>query len=490
MQSIDALYVFAQGAHGDRELLHSLRSLERAAPWVRKVWIFGDRPEWLADDTSVVEHVPHEYMARLSRWKLPLRNHFLMLFLGSLIPGLSEEFLALSDDFILLAPLTPEQLCRVRVLEDLAKVKNRGKGLFKDALWRTFDTLRRLGYGGLNFETHVPQFYTRQRVWEAFCDLQDYVSEDRYFGLLAHTAILNHAVRHEPLADLVWLHEEGRKAGFYGQPPAADEVRRQCEGKWFLNFDDKAWGPGIEEFLRERFPEPSKFERGPGSRADSRADDSTAADALPPASGLRLPTFASPAPVAGRLEARSRELLTAAFARAVSSRGQMSPPQYFRIVLELFSRGPCKLLVIGAGRDTELYVRANAGGQTAVLERHAAWIEQLRGLDCQVVPVTYTTRLADGPQDDCPLPQGLPEWLLHQTWDVILIDAPEGNRDDAPGRQQSILLASRLAGPGTTIFLHDYDRTAEQALASRYLKPLDERHGSTQALAVFRYPPG
>jgi hypothetical protein len=258
---VDVLYVYARDSGSDTQLRYSLRSLQAAATWVRKVWIFGDRPDWLADEKALVEHVPHEYMARLERWKVPLRNHFLMLFLGSLIPGLSDEFLAFSDDFILLAPLSTADLCRVRVLEDLAKAKSRGKGLFKDALWRTYDTLRRLGYGGLNFECHVPQFYTRRRIWEAYCELQDFVSEDRYFGLLAHTAIFNHAVRHEPLTDLVWLHEEGRKAGFYGQPPMVEAIRGQSEGKWFLNFDDKAWGPGIEEFLRERFPQPSKYER-------------------------------------------------------------------------------------------------------------------------------------------------------------------------------------------------------------------------------------
>ena len=258
---IDAIYIFAQGKDGDRELRFSLRSLERAAPWVRKVWVFGDRPEWLVEDKAVVEHVPHEYVARLGWWKVPLRNHFLMTFLASLIPGLSDEFLVLADDYILLEPVSREDLCRVRVLEDLARVKARGKGLYKEALWRTYDTLRRLGYGGLNFECHVPRYYKRQWIWEAYCELQDYVTEDRYYGLLCATAVMNYALKHEPEIELVWLHEEGRRAGFYGEGPTSDQVREGCRGKAFLSFDDKGWGPGIEQFLAERFAEPSKFER-------------------------------------------------------------------------------------------------------------------------------------------------------------------------------------------------------------------------------------
>ena len=154
--------------------------MERAAPWVGKVWVFGDRPEWLSGDTAVVEHVQHEYMARFGRWRLPLRNTFLMTFVASLIPGLSDPFLWMADDYVLLEPVgwggqgteTPADLGRVRVLEDLRHVK-RTSSLWKNSLWRTHDTLVRLGYGTLNFECHVPKPFTRKQLWEAYLDLQD-----------------------------------------------------------------------------------------------------------------------------------------------------------------------------------------------------------------------------------------------------------------------------------------------------------------------------
>jgi hypothetical protein len=256
----DAIYLFAHSKLADVELRYSLRSLERAAAWVRKVWVFGDRPEWLAEDRAAIEHVPHEAMAKLGRWKLPLRNTFLMTFLSSLIPGLSDEFLWMADDYILLRPVEQADLCRVRVLEDL-KTLNRGKGLWKDTLWRTHDTLVRLGYGSLNFECHLPMFLKRKWVWDAYCDLQDYVTEDRFYGLLMATSVLNHAMKHNGLTDLVWPHEEGRFVGFYKSSPTLDEVRAKTAGNAFMNFDDPAWGPGIERFLAERFPERSKFEQ-------------------------------------------------------------------------------------------------------------------------------------------------------------------------------------------------------------------------------------
>jgi hypothetical protein len=225
------------------------------------VWIFGDRPAWLAEDKSLVEHVPHEVVARLFRFKLPVVNGFLLTFLASLIPELAFDFFWFADDYILLEQVDAEDLSRLRVLEDLAQLKTRGRGLYKDALWRTHDTLKRLGYGSLNFECHVPHAYTRKRIWNAYCDLADFVTEDRYYGLLCHLAVFNHAVKHEGLTDFVWLHEEARFAGFYKTPPTLAEVREKCRGKAFLNFDDPAFGPGLAQFLAEKFPQPSPYEK-------------------------------------------------------------------------------------------------------------------------------------------------------------------------------------------------------------------------------------
>jgi hypothetical protein len=71
---MDAVYIFAHSSHADSELRYSLRSVAEAAPWLRKVWIFGDRPDWLSTDTTIVQQVPHEAMAKLGRWKVPLHH--------------------------------------------------------------------------------------------------------------------------------------------------------------------------------------------------------------------------------------------------------------------------------------------------------------------------------------------------------------------------------------------------------------------------------
>jgi len=180
--------------------------------------------------------------------------------------------------------------------------------------------------------------------------------------------------------------------------------------------------------------------------------------------------------------------ITEAFEQACASRRQMTPAQYFRITLELLTRGPCRLLIFGAGNDTKLYARANAGGHILVLESYPYWIEAIKEIGCATAVVTYGSQVNQPPLSPCPVPDGVPPSALREPWDVIIVDGPEGWRPDAPGRQQSIFLAAQLVRPKTTIFLHDYERPLERMFAEQYLKGPDEVHGVRPALGVFRYP--
>ena len=104
--------------------------------------------------------------------------------------------------------------------------------------------------------------------------------------------------------------------------------------------------------------------------------------------------------------------LSQAFAQAVS-KGLMDPVQYFRIVMEILTRGPCDLLLFGAGVDTELYLRANPHGTTLVIEDHPGWADQAHQASrCELLQVRYTSQLSAGWSKDCRLPDGLNEAIL------------------------------------------------------------------------------
>lgn len=89
-------------------LKYSLRSLEMFAPWVNQVHLVVSRPQtpkWLNLDSEKVKihfHdriIPEDYLPTFSSRSIESFVH--------LIPGLSEKFIYMNDDFLIGLPVTP-----------------------------------------------------------------------------------------------------------------------------------------------------------------------------------------------------------------------------------------------------------------------------------------------------------------------------------------------------------------------------------------------
>lgn len=284
---MDIVYIFRHSRHHDEELRYSLRSVAQYATWIRKVWIFGDRPTWLSHDTQRIEHVPHETVAWIEGYQTPITNTFLMWYLVALLPDVSAEFLTFTDDYVLLTEFTPQDAVRRRYLNDLDQAsQNRGSGLFAEALWRTYDLLKRLQLPRFNYELHVPLYLKKAQVLAAVRTFHPYLCEDRFFGPLAQSAIMNHIQSREPFTP-IRLAEENLYAGFHWKPANYDDIVTQCTGRLFLNFDDDAFGPDMLRYLREQFPTPCDFEAQdlihvrPVITTTATAAETTAAVAVP-----------------------------------------------------------------------------------------------------------------------------------------------------------------------------------------------------------------
>jgi hypothetical protein len=106
-EPVDAVYAWA----GGEELRYSLRSLERYAPWIRKVYVVtgGNAPAWLAVNHPRLGAVRHEDIFR-DRSALPNSNPAAIAWQLFRIPGLSRQFLCLDPNFVLRQPLRREDL--------------------------------------------------------------------------------------------------------------------------------------------------------------------------------------------------------------------------------------------------------------------------------------------------------------------------------------------------------------------------------------------
>ena len=89
------------------ELRYSLRSAERFAPWIRRIFIVTDdqTPRWLDTENPRVQVVFHRDF--IPAEVLPLFNSAALEWFLPDIPGLSEHFLYANDDMFFGAPVDP-----------------------------------------------------------------------------------------------------------------------------------------------------------------------------------------------------------------------------------------------------------------------------------------------------------------------------------------------------------------------------------------------
>lgn len=163
--------------------------------------------------------------------------------------------------------------------------------------------------------------------------------------------------------------------------------------------------------------------------------------------------------------------------------GLMSQAQYLKIIEILLQKSPCKLLVFGLGNDSYLWNKINKDGTSYFIEDNQDWIKKFNGLN--ILHYDYKTEIKDWKElmqkpNDLMMKE-LPQFILSEDWDVILVDGPVGhpfpcrrkqtkgcNLCPCPGRMQSIYTASQLCKKGT-IIVDDYGRDVEREYSNEFI---------------------
>ncbi|XP_018813955.1 glucuronoxylan 4-O-methyltransferase 3-like [Juglans regia] len=160
----------------------------------------------------------------------------------------------------------------------------------------------------------------------------------------------------------------------------------------------------------------------------------------------------------------------------------------------LAKKSPCNFLVFGLGHDSLMWTALNHGGRTVFLEEDKAWIGQIqqRLPTLESYHVVYDTKVhqADelmriGMEEECKdvsdprfskcqlALKGFPNEVYDIEWDLIMVDAPTGYHDDAPGRMSAIYTAGLMARNReegeTDVFVHDVDRVVEEKFSRTFL---------------------
>jgi glucuronoxylan 4-O-methyltransferase len=138
-------------------------------------------------------------------------------------------------------------------------------------------------------------------------------------------------------------------------------------------------------------------------------------------------------------------------------------------------RAPCNFLIFGLGNDSLFWESINRSGKTVFLEDNEDWIQKISKQDAtiRIYLIDYKSQLTQWQallNSPHLLNIDLPREIENESWNIILVDSPEGWRHDKPGRMKSIYLASQLGKNNSDIFVHDCDRQVEIIYCDKFLK--------------------
>ncbi|XP_042493950.1 glucuronoxylan 4-O-methyltransferase 1-like [Macadamia integrifolia] len=160
----------------------------------------------------------------------------------------------------------------------------------------------------------------------------------------------------------------------------------------------------------------------------------------------------------------------------------------------LDKKSPCNFLVFGLGHDSLLWSSLNYGGRTVFLDEDESWIKLIKQEfpNLEAYHVVYETKVRNaenllriGKENDCTVVSDaenskcqlmlkeLPSLVYKVDWDLIMVDAPTGFHDDAPGRMGAIYTAGMMARNRkegeTDVFVHDVNRDVEDMFSKVFL---------------------
>lgn len=145
---------------------------------------------------------------------------------------------------------------------------------------------------------------------------------------------------------------------------------------------------------------------------------------------------------------------------------QLAPNQVAAILEVLPPDG--NMLVWGVGHDSSFWQNQTTG-RTVFLEDHPVWFSKIKAgyPELEMYRVSYDTKVSQWKYHLSHLNQTdirnqLPSSVVSQHWDVILVDAPCGWKNECPGRFSSIYTSKNL--DADHVFIDDVERQVEKVV--------------------------
>lgn len=175
---------------------------------------------------------------------------------------------------------------------------------------------------------------------------------------------------------------------------------------------------------------------------------------------------------------------------------QLKMAEILKIYRAIHTFEACNMLIFGLGNDSPFWRSINGKGRTVFLEDFKPWFEKIteKYPGIEAYQITYPLNITQWKEvldQEEKLALELPSEITSQSWDVILVDGPRGQKyaPEIPGRMSSIYMASRLVASKGYVFVHDAERSLEKTYAQHFLgkEHFTEKVRGRALLLVYRF---
>lgn len=248
------------------ELKFSLRSVEKNFSGPVEVWIVGDKPNWYCGNCLPIP--PYD-----SKLILPRQDRAKKLWRVVEEPSIDNEFLWMMDDIYFLrtvdldlfripwfrGALSPDQIEQKRPKTEWERQK-----------LLTWQTLKDNGRPLFDFGTHLPQIYQKDNLRILFekYGLRDapYVDDILYGNEFLSERLVEELLKTDSQDSLNRIKTTGNVNRIQyretGRPTLSGLQKRAARKQSrVFNHVDKSYTPTVEQFLMEKFPNPSRWEK-------------------------------------------------------------------------------------------------------------------------------------------------------------------------------------------------------------------------------------
>ena len=252
---------------------YSLRSVEKFAPWINHIYIFTCRPQkpdWLNIDHPKISVVHHDEV--FDEEDVPTFNYNVIESYIHKIPGLTEDFIYLNDDFLFGNTVNASDF----YTRD-GKVWIHGTLFGENLGWRIFN--KKNDIVGLGLIEHSP-ILVRKEWWEGMQitrkDLIDEIKSHKFregTDVMTYKLYRWYTLKHQSehckaikLPDLLKIHTFHKITNNLKKQENAIHALEKKAPKFYCMNDDQRDNPNpkvvelVQQFLDRQYPDKSNFE--------------------------------------------------------------------------------------------------------------------------------------------------------------------------------------------------------------------------------------